>query len=418
VDAVANNIPLTELADLVKHKLPRFVAMNIFTTNYNLVKDLVESIDVPVSFIIGGLSTKTLHPAVCGWRTPNFIDVVIGDGEYITPDIVADAVTETPIYEAEKRRVLKVDSRSKYFPSDISGIPLDRTFFRNEPIKHLFGFTEANIVTSRGCVYNCAFCAAARSLNQDFAVRSKSVEGIVDELTYISSLYPSLDSIRVLDDLFLKTKQSLSKAVAVFSRFSLQWRSMAHVMTFRGADSDLIRQVKRSGCSELFIGIESGSPEVLRRIHKTDNPALVLETLTNLFRAGINVKGYFIYGFPGETESDFQMTYELACRLKDASLKHGARFRPSVFQFRPYHGTELYHDVETRSHGEGMGAVESIEPNTALSTLVGRLQFNFHSGNYSAADLETVHKYIYQTTNLNSVELFAIRNDCHQPSPL
>jgi hypothetical protein len=190
---------------------------------------------------------------------------------------------------------------------------------------------------------------------------------------------------------------------------------MAHVMTFRGTDSYLLGQLHDSGCSELFIGIESGSPQVLRRIHKTEQPDLVLETLTNLFRAGINVKGYFIYGFPGETEADFQMTYELASRLRDASVKYGSRFRTSVFQFRPYHGTELYHQIETRSHGEGIDPVESVQPNRALSALVGRLQFNFHSGNYSAATLDTVHRYIYETTNLNSAELFATEDDSAAP---
>lgn len=409
-DAVADNIPLTNLIKLIENRHPDFVALNIFTTNYEIVKDLVEAISIPVSFIIGGLSTKTLFTKIWDWRTPNAITIVIGDGELIVPDIVEGKVSEAAFHEEPNRKVFKVETQSKYFPADISAIPLNRKFFKNEPTKHLFGFSEANIVTSRGCIYNCAFCAAARSLNSDFAIREKTSTSIVAELNEIIELYPKVDSIRVLDDLFLKNRHTIAKAIEAFSHFSLQWRSMAHVLTFKGVDFDSIQQLKKTGCSELFIGIESGSPDVLKRIHKTHDTSVVLETLTNLFRAGINVKGYFIYGFPGETESDFKQTFELACRLKESAAQHGARFRVSVFQFRPYDGTELYHQLQRQTSEGNVNAVRTVEPNEKLSSLVGRLQFNFHSGNYSAEPLETVHKYIYLTTNLNPTDLFNPQN--------
>ena len=98
------------------------------------------------------------------------------------------------------------------------------------------------------------------------------------------------------------------------------------------------------------------------------------------------------------------MTLNLANYLKEQSLIFGTRFRTSVFQFRPYHGTELYHDIQIETGT--VKTVHNIAPNEKLSSLVGRLQFNFHSGNYADADLETVHRYIYSTTNLNSKELF------------
>jgi hypothetical protein len=81
-------------------------------------------------------------------------------------------------------------------------------------------------------------------------------------------------------------------------------------------------------------------------------------------------------------------------------LGEEARFRTSVFQFRPYHGTELYNDILIK-HG-GIGFTYDIAANEQLSSLVGRRQFNFYSGNYAAVDSETVHKYIHLTTSLNA----------------
>jgi len=74
-----------------------------------------------------------------------------------------------------------------------------------------------------------------------------------------------------------------------------------------------------------------------------------------------------------------------------------------VFQYRPYHATEIYYDLSEK--GQAL-QVEHVTANDALSHMVGRIQFNFHSGNYAAVDLKTLHDYIYRTTNLNDPGLF------------
>ena len=404
IDAVHQRMPLKDLVETVTAVKPDFVATNIFTTNYELVKEFVEAIHLKTHFIIGGLSTKQLQKEILKWSTLNNIDIVTGDGELITLDIVNDQLRELPILSERNRRVFLVDSKSYYEVKDISKVPLDRSFFLNEPVIHPLGFIEANIVTSRGCIYNCAFCAAARNLNKDYSVREKSEQSIVAELNEIIEKYPLVNSIRVLDDLFLKTNATVQKAIDVFSKVSLQWRSMAHVMTFNNVDDNLMNDLRKSGCNELFIGIESGSPKILGEIKKTKNIDTIVNNLTTVLKAGINMKGYFIYGFPGETKEDMEMTFQLAAKLKEISILNGVTFRTSVFQYRPYHGTQIYHDLEMKGNNL---VVQSIQPNRDLSGLVGRLQFNFHSGNYSKVDDNVLHDYIYRTINLNDGKIFA-----------
>ncbi len=404
IDAVHQRISLADLLATLNALKPDFVASNIFTTNYELVKDIFEGINFKTHIIIGGLSTKQLYKDILNWTTNNEIDVVTGDGELITLDIVKNELKESPFHVQGNRRVFLVDGKSKYEVKDISNVPLDRSFFLNEPVQHPLGFTEANIVTSRGCIYNCAFCAAARSLNRDYSIREKSELSIIQELNDIIASYPAVNSIRVLDDLFLKTNNSIQKAINVFSNFTLSWRSMAHVMTFNNIDDLVMNDLKASGCYELFIGIESGSPKILGDINKTKNVDTIVANLTKVFKAGINMKGYFIYGFPDETKEDMEMTFQLANRLKEISISYGTNFRTSVFQYRPYHGTQIYHDLEVKGNNL---SVQQILPNQELSELVGRLQFNFHSGNYSKVDDNALHHYIYRTINLNDGKIFA-----------
>lgn len=404
VDAVDQRIPLDELIKKIRSIQPDVVATNIFTTNYELVKELIESLRFPVHVIVGGLSTKQLWEQILEWDTVNPIDIVTGDGELITLDLVTGVAKDTPFKVKDNKKVYRIDNGSAYLVHDISDVPLNRDFFLNEPVRHPLGFTEANIVTSRGCIYNCTFCAAARTLNKDYPIREKSVVSIISELSSIKEKYPQVNSIRVLDDLFLKKKESVEKAIEVFSQFNFQWRSMAHVMTFKDVDDEVMGRLKESGCFELFIGIESGSPAILRSISKTPNVDVILHNLSKVLRAGINMKGYFIYGFPDETEADMQMTLELAIRLKDLSLQYGVNFRTSVFQYRPYHGTQIYHDLQAK--GANL-EVKAVQPNPELSDLIGRLQFNFHSGNYSGVDNQVLHDYICRTTNLNGGKIFS-----------
>jgi anaerobic magnesium-protoporphyrin IX monomethyl ester cyclase len=404
IDAVELRIPLLDLIEKLREIQPAFIGVNIFTTNYDLVKDLIEALHFRTHIVVGGLSTKQLYSKIIKWETSNPIDVVTGDGEWIMLDIVKSCVQDIPFLIEKNRRVFQVNRDSKYLVDNISAVPLDRSFFVNEPVKHPLGFEEANIVASRGCIYNCTFCAAARSDNGDYPVRERNDFSIVAELTDIANAYPQVTSIRVLDDLFLKNSKTVEKAASIFSQFCFQWRSMAHVQTFRSVDDSMMQKLKSSGCFELFIGIESGSPKILSEINKTKDVAAVINNLTKVFKAGIHVKGYFIFGFPGETEADMEMTYQLALTLKEVAQRYGVNFRTSVFQYRPYHSTQIYHDLEAK--GKNLDVMQ-VAPNEGLSQLVGRHQFNFHSGNYSAVEYHTVESYIYRTINLNGGNIFS-----------
>jgi len=404
LDTIFLRMPLADIIEYINKAQPDVVATNIFTTNCGLVKELVEAIDYPTHVVIGGLSVRELYKYILEWNTPNPIDMVIGDGELIMTDILHDQVKETPLIKQGNRRVFQATGCSDYFVQNIAHAPLERHFLLNEPVKHALGFLEANIVTSRGCIYNCSFCAAARSLNKDTPVREMDAAAISIEIDAIMKEFPKVNSIRVLDDLFLKSSTTVQKAIDAFAGFKLQWRSMAHVQTFSNVPDEMMAQLKSSGCFELFIGIESGSPSILRSIHKTHNLDTITANLTKLFRAGINVKAYFIYGFPDETSADMDMTFALAKKLKRLARQYQVNFRTSVFQYRPYHATEIYHELQQ----QGLNLEnQPVAPNEALSDLVGRLQFNFHTGNYSKVCDKDLHDYIYRTINLNDGKIFA-----------
>jgi hypothetical protein len=152
-DTVANNTPLIEIITQINNATANVVALNVFTTNLDLVRKIIEGITRKVRILIGGLSTKYLHTDIFTWDTPNQIDIVYGDGEKVTPDLVKQIETqkaESEKHLAGSRRYFVITHESQYYIKDLSKLQLNRDFFKNEPIIHArTGFKEANLIASR-----------------------------------------------------------------------------------------------------------------------------------------------------------------------------------------------------------------------------------------------------------------------------
>ncbi len=395
LDCVLDNLTVPEIIAFTHSKQPKFIGINIFSVNFELVKEIIEGYSGNANFIVGGRSTKALYEEILNFKTKNKIVVIIGEGDYIVPDIVRGKIKECPSYICgEKRVVYTVDSKSIYFPHDLSLLSPDRELFKNKVLVNVFGHKEASIITSRECVFDCAFCGAARSLNRYSSIRECSERAIIHELETIARLNPEVEGIRVLDDLFLKNRASVEKAIRIFNNFTYEWRAMAHVISLKNIEMPLLRTLKESGCKELEIGIESGNEQIRQMINKKGNIADVIRVITNILGVGINVKGYFIYGFPNETFDQCQKTFELAQKISQIAKNTTARFRASAFIFRPYHGTKLYNLV-LQNHRK-----ISFSHDDALDMLDGRNQFNFSAGNFSECPEEALRDFVIRTNML------------------
>ena len=395
LDSVKERLGVEDILKQVSEIKPEFVGINVFTQNYELVQYIIEKMSIQCECFVGGQVVKSIYETILDWQTSNKINIIIGEGELIIPAIVLENCEEKPIEYLDNKFVYKVDRNSQYFPEDISNIYLDRSFLKNEIINNHYGEKEAAIITSRGCAYDCAFCGGARGLNKDISIRMKDVESVKYEIAEICDLYPDLQSIRILDDLFLRNETSISQAADIFKKFpQLHWRGMVHVLSLINC-LDKVKLLKNCNCKELFIGIESGSNTIRKRINKLGDISSVIAVIRELLINGIDVKGYFMYGFPDETKEDMEETYKLACKLRNISEKCEGTFRPSVFQFRPYHGTRLYNEIMEKGI-----AIPNCHYNSSIYTVQGRSQFNFCSGNYSKVPDEILEEYIVKTQKI------------------
>ena len=120
---------------------------------------------------------------------------------------------------------------------------------------------------------------------------------------------------------------------------------------------------------------------MLEYIDKRINPEMIFRAVKSLTSRGIHVKGYFILGFPTETESDLTATIDLIHHLWDSTRVDPGRFRCSVFEFRPYPGTPEWGRLMRtgRYSAEQLLNYEHVDltQNGRNSMLLERDEFNF-----------------------------------------
>ena len=393
LDAVVQSLLPQEIIEYIDQSQRYYIGLNVFSSNISIVQAIVERVEAPRHFLLGGPAIHTLISTITSWKTRNNITIISGEAENIVPRFIGGLVPSAKL--SDSLRLVRVDPGSPDYPMDID-CPLDRSIFRNEPIQRPdLNLIEAHIITSRGCKYNCAFCTAAQSMNPNVKPRHVTYEYLCREVEDILHKYPETTCIRILDDLFLRDRKSIDIASKLFSERNISWRSMAHVNTFKGLSYKELDEIKRSGCNELFLGIESGNDETLKRIRKPFTSTIAYETVSRIIDAQIPVKCYFILGFPGETESQVSDTLELASRLKEYANTRNVRLRISPFQFRPYHGTSLY--TELVEQGVSVDIRNRIDLGTENTD-----PFDCIAGIFAEYDQETLDQYLHKIKGLSS----------------
>jgi radical SAM superfamily enzyme YgiQ (UPF0313 family) len=163
---------------------------------------------------------------------------------------------------------------------------------------------------STGCYWNrCAFCPEKAEDNPYVAVPADSV--IADLTALVEQTRPAL--IHLLDN---AVSPALMEAL-IEQPPGVDWYGFARISR-RLADLDFCKSLKRSGCSMLKVGLESGAQTVLDAEQKGIDLELASRALRNLKKAGIAAYVYLLFGTPSETISEARATLDYTVKHSDA----------------------------------------------------------------------------------------------------
>ena len=174
------------------------------------------------------------------------------------------------------------------------------------------------LVTSRGCINRCTFCADSPLWK---TYRARSARKTVEEIKYLAREY-GRDEFEIADSIFNGDIKRIEAICDLIMEAKLQIRWSAKVSARKEMTFDLLKKMRDAGCTSLAYGIESGSPRVLKDMRKNPDLESAQRVIQDTSRAGILANCFFIIGYPTETEEDFQMTLDFIER----NARHIYRF--------------------------------------------------------------------------------------------
>lgn len=193
-----------------------------------------------------------------------------------------------------------------------------------------FPVTSINI--SRGCPYTCSFCAGQSITG--YKVRYRSVKNVIEEIKLLHGEF-GIRELHILDDNFTYDKKYVIDFCNEVLKCGVKIKfACPNGVRINSLDKELLELMKRTGFYAIHVGIESGSQKVLRYMDKKITLNLV-KTKVNLIKdAGMDVCGYFIFGYPGDSLSDLNNTIKLALKLP--------LVRAMFMNFLPIPGTRAF----------------------------------------------------------------------------
>jgi anaerobic magnesium-protoporphyrin IX monomethyl ester cyclase len=258
--------------------------------------------------------------------------VVEGEGEEVLLDLLSElegnqnfASLDGVTYRIAQ--VIKSNKKTKSI-KDLDSIPY--------PARHLFNmqryFELANphgfsggalyytqMVNTRGCPCKCTFCtlAAPDGLPVSQAQRRRSVKNILDEMEHLINEY-GIQEFHFEDDNLTANKSWAEELFdgMIERDFNIAWHVPSGLAAYTLSER-MLAKMKKSGCHAITIAIESGNQQVLNKLMRKPMQLKYIPKLVKAIRSqSIDVRAFFLLGFPGETKENMRETVNFAKNIE------------------------------------------------------------------------------------------------------
>ena len=217
------------------------------------------------------------------------------------------------------------------FIADVDRIPSPARYLLPISRYRALGF-PVSLITGRGCPYSCIFCLGRKMVGSK--VRKRKSDLVLDEIEEIIGF--GFERINIADDLFTADKERVSEICRGIKERSLKfpWSAFARVDTVNQEIFDLMAA---AGCDSVSFGVESGNPEMLKRIKKGITLQKVETAVKMCQQAGMIAHESFIIGLPGETKDTLEESDKFA---KNTKAIYGYHF------LAPFPGTTVWEKIK------------------------------------------------------------------------
>lgn len=275
-------------------------------------------------------------------KNPAFDCAVIGEGEKTAVDLVGHLMSNTSI-DSVPGIAVRSSHGIRFTPprpviEDLGQIPMpDHNLLDFQGINrgHVdFSFRlnvpHANIFSSRGCPFKCIYCHHV--FGKQF--RKHSPERLMQEVRILHEEH-GVTTFQIIDDIFNLDKDRAMRFfdMVIRSNMNLVF-SFPNGLRGDRVDEEMVDAMWAAGVRYIAYAIETGSPRIQKLIRKHLDLDKIQKAISLSTARGINTRGFFMIGFPTETEEEAEMTIDFA---KSSDLVQAMFFTVVYFP-----GTPLY----------------------------------------------------------------------------
>jgi len=320
---------------------------SVFNTYDNCVElaKIIKNKFPDSNLILGGVHSTLYHEHI----DDIFDSIFIGEAE----DTIKEYITDK-------------EKKKKYFQSSPVNIDLympDRSLLPDDFIRTPSIFTggktyddngSTSIMFTRGCSYNCSFCASPKIFNR--RVRFRTVDSIVKEIKEIKETY-NIKQFRIQDDTFTVKKSFVKELHDKLKPLNIFYRCSTRV---NHVTKEMVEQLYNSGCREIGLGIEVADNEALKKINKQITIEQAEEAIRLLREYPIAIRCFFMVGLPVDSKQTMDNNINFIERNEIKNAVFG--------NFIPFPGTEMFLNKEKYN-------IKSIKKNTCMN-LAKHIEFS------------------------------------------
>jgi anaerobic magnesium-protoporphyrin IX monomethyl ester cyclase len=309
----------TEVLKRILEAKPDIIGISSTTFSFSAASGLAGALRLilPDSLILMGGPHSSALPIETLKKTPSLDGVVVGEGEQTTLEII-----RKKNIEEIKGLIWRKDSDNIFISNDTREVAdnldiydLDWGLLEGFPEKYTPPFQSkkrksASLIISRGCFYKCSFCASAGLAGNK--IRFHSPEYVIRLMDTLRE-YRDIRDFYFHDDYFPMSPKWMKEFCNGLIRLNKNytWSCASRV---EALSDEILLLMKKSGCRQIGVGVESGSQKVLDRILKKISIKELVRGLERISHSGISIKGYFILDTPGETIVDHFKTLKFILR--------------------------------------------------------------------------------------------------------
>ena len=333
IDVHVDKLSIEQVKERIKEIQPRVVGITVLTAtalpSYKIA-EIVKEVSPETTVVLGGVHVDALPTEALRNR---FVDIVArGDGEITFGKIFK----KFPISDIRGISYRK-DGRIIHNPPAEVIMDLDSIPF---PAYHLIDMNKyypsigaykslpaINMMMTRGCPGKCTFCNSAET-----TLRTRSAEKVVDEIIRMKKLY-GIREVQFYDDTFTVFKKNVFHfcELLVQKKVGITWTAFVRADCI---SEKMAEAMKKAGCHQVMFGIESGDEQIRINIRKPINEDITRKAIKVCSKAGLEVRGAFIFGNMGETTVTMQKTLDFSLSLGlDIAIYNVCT---------PYPGTQLF----------------------------------------------------------------------------